>query len=93
MSGGTRYDTSALVARKFFGDPGGVVIAYGENFPDGLSGGPVAHACGAPLLLVRPGREYSAASYISEKDISFGFVLGGTSVLPDRTVRNVFATK
>ena len=93
LAGSTRYDTSVLVAKTFFAAPTQAVIAYGENFPDGLSGGPVANAIGAPLLLTRAGKEKAATDYISEFGISGGYVLGGTAVLPDKTVNKVFGNK
>ena len=93
LAGGTRYDTSVLVAKTFFAGPTQAVIAYGENFPDGLSGGPVANAIGAPLILTRAGKEKAAADYISESGITGGYVLGGTAVLPEKTVNKVFGTK
>lgn len=53
ISGQSRYTTSTEVAKKFFGtDPSYVAFAYGQNFPDGLAGGPLAMAIGAPLILV-----------------------------------------
>ena len=93
LSGSNRYETSVMVAEMFFDRPERAVIAYGENFPDGLSGGPLAHACGAPLLLVRERRETNAADYLAQKGITGGYVLGGTTVLADKTVDRVFGVK
>ena len=93
LAGSTRYDTSVLVAKTFFTGPSQAVIAYGENFPDGLSGGPMANAIGAPLILTRSGKEKAAMDYISESGITGGYVLGGTAVLPEKTVNKVFGNK
>jgi putative cell wall-binding protein len=90
LAGATRYKTSVLVAETFFGNPTSVVIAYGENFPDGLSGGPVAYALKSPLILTREGREKDAAAYITAKGIQSGYIQGGTTVLPEKTVNKVF---
>ena len=90
LAGETRYKTSVLVAETFFENPTAAVLAYGENFPDGLSGGPVAYAYGAPLILTRAGRETDASKYIASKGIKDGFVQGGTTVLPEKTVNKVF---
>ena len=90
LAGLSRYDTSVLVAETFFNEPTQVVVAFAENFPDGLSGGPVANAIGAPLILTKPGKEAVAAEYISRTGISSGYVLGGTAVLPEKTVNKVF---
>jgi len=54
LAGEDRYETSALTA--LFGFPDGadrVYIATGAAFPDALSGGALAGADDAPLLLVR----------------------------------------
>ena len=91
LAGATRYKTSVLVAETFFTEPIAAVIAYGENFPDGLSGGPVAYVNEAPLILTRSGRVDDAAAYIKSKGITFGYAQGGTAVLPDKVVRTVFS--
>ena len=90
LAGVSRYDTSVLVAETFFSEPTQVVVAFAENFPDGLSGGPVANAIGAPLILTKPGKESAAAEYVSRTGINGGYVLGGTAVLPEKTVNKVF---
>ena len=91
LSGETRYETSVLVAETFFADPTMAVIAYGDNFPDGLSGGPLAHAYGAPLLLTREGGEEAAEEYLKAHGIQSGYAMGGTAVLKDKTVKTVFS--
>ena len=59
LGGVDRYDTSAAIADplrsgKYAPGVGGVILASGANFPDGLSGAPVAGRKGWPLLLVQP---------------------------------------
>ena len=93
LAGVSRYDTSVLVAETFFSEPTQVVVAFAENFPDGLSGGPVANAIGAPLILTKPGKESAAAEYVSRTGINGGYVLGGTAVLPEKTVNKVFGVQ
>lgn len=51
IGGADRYETAALVARTYFADADTVLLASGVVFPDGLSGTPLAHAYGAPILL------------------------------------------
>ena len=89
--GSTREETSAAVAEHYFSQPDTVCIAYSRNFPDALSGGPLAHAMGAPLLLVNSGTGKTAQSYISANDIASGYVLGGAAVLSDGLIRSVFS--
>ena len=62
FAGGNRYETSKLIAEKFFTKPQTIVLAYGNNFPDGLCGGPLAYALGAPLILTHP--DTNNASYV-----------------------------
>ena len=88
IAGATRYETSVKIAQTFFSSAKAAVVAYGKNFPDGLSGGPVANAIGAPLILTEAGKEKTAASYINGKQN--GYILGGTTVLPEKTVNKVF---
>lgn len=54
LAGPDRYATAAAVSKRFFatGVPA-VVVSTGENFPDGLAGGPVAARWGGPVLLTR----------------------------------------
>lgn len=55
LAGEDRYETSAVISSAGFA-PGVpcVYVASGTNFPDALSAGPAASACGGPLLLVPP---------------------------------------
>ena len=63
---------------------------YTQNFPDGLAGGPLAYALGAPLLLTNAGQEAIAHEYIAAESIENGYVLGGDSAVSDETARKVF---
>ncbi|MBQ2927021.1 MAG: cell wall-binding repeat-containing protein [Oscillospiraceae bacterium] len=93
ISGSGREKTSAAVARTFFPEAKALALAYSRDFPDGLAGGPVAYALGAPLLLISAERETAAAEYASEKEITTGYILGGTNSVSDRSVRAVFGVK
>ena len=90
--GANRYETSAKIAAKFFpGQRDTVVIAVGDNFPDGLSGGPVAMALDAPLLLINePHSAYKyAASYADKCGAENAAVLGGTGLISDKVVNKI----
>ena len=54
LAGPDRYATSAAVAATYSAPQTIVYVASGANFPDALSGAPVAGMKGAPLLLVAP---------------------------------------
>lgn len=92
LGGDDRYETSVLVAKNFIQGPKAAVLAYSNNFPDGLSGAALAHAIDAPLLLVSNGNEATAAQYTEKNNISYGVVLGGSGLISDKTTRNVFRT-
>ncbi len=90
LKGSGREATSVEVAKKFFTDPDTALLAYSRNFPDGLCGGPLAYAMGAPLLLVNAGKEADANGYVNQNGIQTGYILGGTGVISDDTARTVF---
>lgn len=90
LSGTDRYETSVLVAKAFFVYPSAAVLAYSRNFPDGLCGGALAASLGIPLLLTKSGSGVAAALYASDYSISHGYVLGGSSLIDDATVRWIF---
>ena len=90
IEGATRYYTSVNIARKFFPDATCAVLAYADNFPDGLSGGPLAYSLKAPLILTMSGKQSVAVNYAKEMDIRYGVVLGGSTLISDKIVRAVF---
>ena len=90
FSGKTRYETSRLIAGAYFKDPDTAVIATGKDFPDGLSGGPLAYSVQAPLLLVKPDDGQVAYEYVQFKRIPNGYVLGGSMAVGDEVMKHVF---
>ena len=90
IGGSNRYVTSVNIAKKFFPDARNIVLAYGQNFPDGLSGGPLAFSLDAPLILTANGKQAPAVAYAAEAGIDSGAILGGPGLIPDRVVRAVF---
>ena len=91
LAGNNRYETSVLVAKEFFSAPKSAVLAYAQNFPDGLSGGPLAYALKAPLILTDNNKPTAAVNYATGLGIKSGYVLGGTGLISDRVVKNIFA--
>jgi putative cell wall-binding protein len=91
IDGATRYDTSANVAKTFFSEPKGAVIAYGANFPDGLCGGSLANAMGGPLLLSANNKSAQAAAYAKANGIKGGAVLGGPTLISDADAKTIFS--
>ena len=90
VSGSGRAKTSVEVAKAFFPEAKTATLALSTNFPDGLSGGPVAYTLGAPLLLISEGQEVAAAGYVFERGIKTGYIFGGTSSVSDTAANKVF---
>ena len=91
VGGATRYETSVMIAETFFSGADSVVLVYGADFPDGLSGGCLASAKNAPLILTYNGKQAAAKNYVSARGVTGGYVLGGPGLISDRTVRDIFS--
>lgn len=91
LAGSSRFETSVLVAGKFFPQAEGVVLAYAWNYPDGLCGGPLGYASRMPLILTMNGYASQAGAYVTGSEISKGFVLGSEELISDETVKTIFA--
>ncbi|MBQ5672372.1 MAG: cell wall-binding repeat-containing protein, partial [Oscillospiraceae bacterium] len=90
LSGATRYETSVLLAEKYVKNPEAVVLAYGQDFPDGLCGGPLAYNMGAAVVLADAKGVSAAAAYAAGINVEEGVVLGGSARIGDKTVREIF---
>ena len=90
IEGATRYYTSVNIAKTFFPNAKTAVLAYAQNFPDGLSGGCLACSMDAPLILTANGKQAPAVAYAKEAGIAGGAVLGGTGLIPDRVANAIF---
>ncbi len=90
ISGANRYETSVKVAQKYFSSPKGAVLAYAQNFPDGLCGGPLAYMCGMPLILTANGSTAAAESYVDSKGITKGYVLGSNTLISSASANTIF---
>ncbi|MBQ0059966.1 MAG: cell wall-binding repeat-containing protein [Lachnospiraceae bacterium] len=89
VAGQNRYETSVKVAEKFFSEDCPVVmLTYAWNFPDGLSGGPIAAGLGAPILLA-DNNDQTAAAYVHAHGIKQLVVMGGTANMSDQAVKNI----
>ncbi len=86
VAGANRFATSVAVAEEFCPSTiDTVVLAYAMNYPDGLAGGPVAHAFHAPLLLVNDSNYTLAKDYVAHTYATKVKVMGGTSLIADAT--------
>ena len=93
LAGQDRFETSVLVAKKYFGSVDGAVLAYAWNFPDGLCGGPLAYAQKCPLILTMDRYDALAAQYTAEKGAVAGTVLGSSELISDGTVSKILPSR
>ena len=91
LAGSTRYETSVMIAKEFFEDASATVLAYGENFPDGLCGGPLAIAEKTPLILTKSNKKDLAKEYCAKYSVTKAGVLGGEALISDETARYILA--
>ena len=90
VAGGNRFETSVLIAEKFFENPESAVLAYAWDFPDGLCGGPLATTMNAPLILTMAKYEAKAAEYVQSKGIAGAVILGGEKLIPQTSINTIF---
>lgn len=88
-AGKNRYETSELVAKAFFPNATNITLAYGQNFPDGLSGAPVASALNAPLLLAENSKTSNANAYAKDAGAKRAVVFGGTKLISDSAAKQI----
>ena len=91
LAGANRFETSVLVAQKYFKAPETAVLAYAWNYPDGLCGGSLAFSLKAPLILTMTKYEAKAVEFAKKAGIEIGLVLGGDTLISDDAVRAIFA--
>ena len=90
IAGTDRYNTSRLIAEKFCSAGSGkAVLASGGNFPDGLSGGPLAMAMDAPLLLAKTYDASQAGAVTAKLGAKNIYVLGGHSLISNGAVNRI----
>jgi len=93
VGGANRYETSLMLAEWGIDQAGmngsGMTLVSGENFPDGLSGGPISWWTGYPLLLTRNASLSPEVEDYVEQFKPFtriSYVLGGPSVVSTTTL-------
>lgn len=90
VAGVNRYLTSVEVAKKFFPEGSATIaMAYAMNYPDGLSGGPLAMELGAPLVLTDSVNYSYADNYATSAGAKYGVVYGGPAIVSDNAVKNI----
>ena len=94
VSGSTRYETSVEVAKRFFKNPKTIVLAYAQNFPDGLSGGPLALQVGGPIILAdsNASNNKGTKAYAKSVVVKRCIVLGGPTLISDQAAKDIMST-
>lgn len=90
IAGDNRYETSKAVAEKLF--PNGsstLVIASGTDFPDGLTGGPLAMLNSAPIILVNDKNTELARDFVIDSSVSKVIIVGGNGAVSDSAMDNI----
>lgn len=84
IAGSDRYETSLAIAREIGINSGEVVVASGQNFPDGLSIASIAAKKQMPILLIRenhiPG---NIKAYMDSANIVKTYLLGSEGLIPN----------
>ncbi len=89
LEGDDRYETSAVVAEEFFKNAKAVYLASGNDFPDGLTGGVLANAAGAPLMLVNQYNTADAENFVDDNNVKSVTAIGGTAAISTATLNKV----
>ena len=87
QGGRTRFETSVLIAKKFFKNPKTVSLAYGLNYPDGLCGAPLSMKYGCPLILASDAVTDPVKEYAKINGVTSAVIYGGSDILADKTVK------
>ena len=89
IAGKSRYETSTEIAKEFFAGVTTVMLAYAQNFPDGLSGGPLAMLRNAPIVLTASNNYAAAKEYVKSAKIAKSITLGGPTLISDIAVKAI----
>ncbi|MHB8073328.1 cell wall-binding repeat-containing protein [Desulfosporosinus fructosivorans] len=83
IAGNDRYQTTVAISQSGWPDGAATaILAYGENFPDALSAGPLAHKYNAPILLTNSYTlNEDTAEELKRLKVKKVFIVGGTAVV------------
>lgn len=88
IAGSTRYETSVAIANEIGVSNGEIIVAYGENFPDGLSIASIAAMKQIPILLTKSNEiPKSISNYIKSVNVNKTYLLGSEGLIP-RSIAN-----
>lgn len=82
LGGKDRYETSYKIVQQFKGDKNeSVLIASGKDFPDALSGAPLAAKLNAQLILVNENSINTQKKLIDSLNVNETLLLGGNGAI------------
>ena len=87
IAGENRYETSAKVAERFFSESDEAIVTSGANFPDGVSGGPLAQAKRVPLLLISNDVNQYVINYLHKAGVTLAIGLGGEKAFSSNALK------
>lgn len=79
--GADRYETSLNVCKAFNLNISNLVLAYGEDFPDALSGSALATKLNAPIILIDGKDITNQKTYLNSSAFQNIFLLGGKGII------------
>lgn len=91
IAGRDRHETSVKIAEEFCNDAENAVLACSSNFPDGLCGGLLARMVNGPVILTATDSKEEAAKFCRSRNISKGYVLGGSRLISDEAAKSIFS--
>ncbi len=91
QGGRDRFETSVLIAKKYFKNPKTISLAYGLNYPDGLCGAPLAMKYGCPLLLTINQQPENAKAYAKQIGATSAVTFGGDDLISDKTIKTILS--
>ena len=89
LEGINRFETGLAVAEEFFLNAKTVVVASGDDFPDGLTGGVLANAMDAPMMLINQYNTTEAADFVDDNNVKTVVAIGGTTAISNATLNKV----
>ena len=95
LSGDDRYETMSAIAAEAYGEETCeyAVLATGSSYADALAASALAGALNAPIVLVKDSDPSEAIETLEELEVSYLYVVGGTSAISTDTVSEIqFAT-
>ncbi len=89
IGGASRWETTKLIAEKFFPSPDYVTLATGNDFADGLIASPLAYALQSPLLMCASNKTYQAKLYVEAHPVTKAYIVGSKGNISDEAARKI----